>query len=124
VPGRVPCDRLRLTGRRPGYPGPCLPGCIRLGHARLGTLQTLRKSAEAVNCVTLDEIRDLGQQLAELCQKYGIAELSAYGSVARGMRNPIAMWTCFMCAFPETIGGYPSSRCTMTLKSCSVGRSI
>jgi hypothetical protein len=34
--------------------------------------------------VTLDEIRALGLRLAELCQKYGIAELSVFGSIARG----------------------------------------
>jgi predicted nucleotidyltransferase len=34
--------------------------------------------------VTAEEIRALGPQLAELCRKYGIAELSVFGSVARG----------------------------------------
>ena len=34
--------------------------------------------------MTLDEIKALGLRLAELCQKYGIAELSVFGSVARG----------------------------------------
>jgi uncharacterized protein len=34
--------------------------------------------------VTLDEIRATGLRLAELCQKYGIAELSIFGSIARG----------------------------------------
>jgi predicted nucleotidyltransferase len=34
--------------------------------------------------VTLDEIRAMGLRLAELCQKYGIAELSVFGSIARG----------------------------------------
>ena len=38
--------------------------------------------------MTLDEIRALGLQLAELCQKYGIAELSVFGSVARGDDRP------------------------------------
>jgi uncharacterized protein len=38
--------------------------------------------------VTLDEIRALGLRLAELCEKYGIAELSVFGSVARGDARP------------------------------------
>jgi uncharacterized protein len=38
--------------------------------------------------VTLDEIRALRLQLAELCRKYGIAELSVFGSVARGDAQP------------------------------------
>jgi predicted nucleotidyltransferase len=38
--------------------------------------------------VTLDEIRALGPQLAELCGKYGIAELAVFGSVARGDEQP------------------------------------
>ena len=36
----------------------------------------------------LDEIRAMGPQLAELCRKYGIAELSVFGSVARGDAEP------------------------------------
>jgi predicted nucleotidyltransferase len=38
--------------------------------------------------VTLDEIRALGPRLAQLCEKYGIAELSVFGSVARGEDRP------------------------------------
>jgi uncharacterized protein len=38
--------------------------------------------------VILDEIRAMGLQLAELCRKYGIAELSVFGSVARGDAQP------------------------------------
>jgi predicted nucleotidyltransferase len=38
--------------------------------------------------VSLDEIRAMGPQLAELCRKYGIAELSVFGSVARGDAQP------------------------------------
>ena len=34
--------------------------------------------------MTMDEIKALGLRLAELGQKYGIAELSVFGSVARG----------------------------------------
>jgi predicted nucleotidyltransferase len=36
----------------------------------------------------LDEIRALGPRLADLCRKYGIAELSVFGSVARGDAHP------------------------------------
>jgi predicted nucleotidyltransferase len=46
----------------------------------------LRRSAEGATRVTLDEITVL--RLAELCQKYGIAELSVFGSVARGDARP------------------------------------
>lgn len=38
--------------------------------------------------MTLDEIRALGLRFAELCEKYGIAELSVFGSVARGDARP------------------------------------
>jgi uncharacterized protein len=48
----------------------------------------LRRSAEGATRVTLDEIKALGLRLAELCQKYGIAELSVFGSVARGDAQP------------------------------------
>ena len=34
--------------------------------------------------MNLDEIKALGVRLAELCRKYGIAELAVFGSVARG----------------------------------------
>jgi len=43
---------------------------------------------EGATRVTLDEIRAMGLQLAELCRKYGIAELSVFGSVARGDAQP------------------------------------
>jgi predicted nucleotidyltransferase len=38
--------------------------------------------------VTLDEIRAMGLRLAEICQKYGISELSIFGSIARGDDRP------------------------------------
>jgi predicted nucleotidyltransferase len=38
--------------------------------------------------VNLDEIRALSGRLAELCRKYGIAELAVFGSVARGDAGP------------------------------------
>jgi len=48
----------------------------------------LRRSAEGATRVTLDEIKALRLRLAELCQRYGIAELSVFGSVARGDARP------------------------------------
>lgn len=36
----------------------------------------------------LDELKPLALRLAELCRKYGIAELSVFGSVARGDAKP------------------------------------
>jgi uncharacterized protein len=38
--------------------------------------------------VTLDEMRVLGLRVAELCERYGIAELSVFGSVVRGDARP------------------------------------
>jgi uncharacterized protein len=38
--------------------------------------------------VISSEIRALEPQLAELCRKYGIAELSVFGSAARGEARP------------------------------------
>ena len=38
--------------------------------------------------MTLDEIRAMGLRLAEVCEQYGIAELSVFGSVARGDARP------------------------------------
>lgn len=38
--------------------------------------------------MTLEEIRAMGSRLAELCQKFGIAELSVFGSTARGDSGP------------------------------------
>jgi uncharacterized protein len=38
--------------------------------------------------VTLDEIRALSARLADLCRKYGIAELAVFGSVAHGSARP------------------------------------
>ena len=38
--------------------------------------------------MTLGEIKALGPRLAQLCEKYGIAELSVFGSVARGEDRP------------------------------------
>ena len=36
-------------------------------------------------CLELDAVHD---QIAELCRRYGIAELSVFGSVARGEDRP------------------------------------
>jgi Nucleotidyltransferase domain len=46
------------------------------------------RRVEGATRVILDEIRAMGSQLAELCRKYGIAELSVFGSVARGDAQP------------------------------------
>ena len=46
------------------------------------------RRVEGATRVILDEIRAMGPQLAELCRKYGIAELSVFGSVARGDAQP------------------------------------
>jgi uncharacterized protein len=48
----------------------------------------LLRSAKGVDAVDLDEIKTLGPRLAELCRKYGIAELAVFGSVARGDAGP------------------------------------
>ena len=54
---------------------------------RLAARQAGRQ-VEGATRVILDEIRAMGPQLAELCRKYGIAELSVFGSVARGDAQP------------------------------------
>ena len=46
------------------------------------------RRVEGATRVILDEIRAMAPQLAELCRKYGIAELSVFGSVARGEAQP------------------------------------
>lgn len=38
--------------------------------------------------MTLDAIMLMGPRLAELCRQYGIAELSVFGSAARGDARP------------------------------------
>ena len=38
--------------------------------------------------MTLDEIKAMAPRLAELCRAYGIAELSVFGSAARGDARP------------------------------------
>ena len=38
--------------------------------------------------MNLNEIRAQGARLADLCRKYGIAELAVFGSVARGDAGP------------------------------------
>jgi predicted nucleotidyltransferase len=48
----------------------------------------LMGTAEGGGAVNLDEIKALGARLAELCRKYGIAELAVFGSVARGDAGP------------------------------------
>lgn len=38
--------------------------------------------------MTLEELRALRGRVAELCRRYGIAELDVFGSVARGSAGP------------------------------------
>lgn len=38
--------------------------------------------------MTLEELQALRGRLAELCRRYGIAELDVFGSVARGSAGP------------------------------------
>jgi predicted nucleotidyltransferase len=75
----IPKMREQLL-RTPPDPGAPQPDWVRR--------RMLRRSAEGATRVTLDEIKALGLRLAELCQKYGIAELSVFGSVARGDARP------------------------------------
>jgi uncharacterized protein with HEPN domain len=70
----------------------------------------------------LDEISALEPQLAELCKKYGIAELAVIGSVARGMSGRIVMSICSMSAFPVTIWACPISRFKRTWSDFSAAR--
>jgi predicted nucleotidyltransferase len=48
----------------------------------------LLRTAEGGDAVNLDEIRAMSGRLADLCRKYGIAELAVFGSVARGDARP------------------------------------
>ena len=43
---------------------------------------------QEVAAVTLDEIRAHSARLAQLCRRYGIAELAVFGSVARETAGP------------------------------------
>jgi len=82
VPVRV---RRPVTGRvRSARPRRTSASSSQTGLRR----RMLRRSAEGATRVTMDEIKALGLRLAELCQKYGIAELSVFGSVARGDARP------------------------------------
>ena len=57
------------------------------GLAACGVDFSRERQREAAR-VNLDEIKALGARLAELCRKYGIAELAVFGSVARGDAAP------------------------------------
>jgi uncharacterized protein len=63
--------------------------------------------------VTLDEIRALGPGLAELCEKYGIAELAVFGSMARGDERPDSDVDLLYEAYSGCsgrVGGFPDYR--------------
>ena len=77
---RVAATEMGERGRHRQSGASSSPHCV---HNRM-----LRRSAEGATRVTMDEIKALGLRLAELCQKYGIAELSVFGSVARGDARP------------------------------------
>ena len=67
--------------------------------------------------MTLDEIRVMGTRLAELCRKYGIAELSVFGSVARGDSRPDSDVDLLYVRVPgNDLGGRPgwSRSCCMS----------
>jgi uncharacterized protein len=59
--------------------------------------------------VNLDEIRALGSRLAELCRKYGIAELAVFGSVARGDAGPDSDVDLLYVRVPGNDLGSPAS---------------
>jgi predicted nucleotidyltransferase len=64
---------------------------VDISDARLGRLPRRRLllwPMEGGAGLDLDELNALGLRLAELCHKYGIAELSVFGSVARGEARP------------------------------------
>jgi uncharacterized protein len=87
-PGQPP-DRDREGGRVETFAvhGPVLVPAARCAVDWQAGRQAGRQ-VEGATRVILDEIRAMGPQLAELCRKYGIAELSVFGSVARGDAQP------------------------------------
>jgi predicted nucleotidyltransferase len=68
----------------------------------------------------MDEIKALGLRLAELCQKYGIAELSVFGSVARGDARPDSD-VDLLYVLQEMISACPISLCKTTWRNRSAG---
>jgi hypothetical protein len=71
----------------------------------------------------MDEIKALGLRLAELCQKYGIAELSVFGSAARGDARPDSDVDLLYVRVPGMISACPISLCETTWRNCSAGLS-
>jgi uncharacterized protein len=71
--------------------------------------------------VTLDEIRALSARLADLCRKYGIAELAVFGSVARGSARPDSDVDLLYVRVPGNDLGMSYLSCRRTWKSCSTG---
>ena len=71
----------------------------------------------------MDEINTLGLRLAELCQKYGIAELSVFGSVARGDAQPDSDVDLLYVRTPGNDLGMSYFALQTTWRSCSAGLS-
>jgi predicted nucleotidyltransferase len=71
--------------------------------------------------VTLDEIMALEPRLAQLCEKYGIAELSVFGSVARGEDRPDSDIDLLYVRVPGNDLGMSYFALQRTWKSCSAG---
>jgi len=70
-----------------------------------------------------DEIRAMGLRLAELCQKYGIAELSVFGPIARGDERPDSDVDLLYVRLPAMISACPVSPGKRTWKSSSAAPS-
>jgi hypothetical protein len=87
-----PVGVQQLEGGRPSWAAVREVTPARLSRDREGAgclrRRLLLSTAEGGGAVNLDEIKALGGRLAELCRKYGIAELAVFGSVARGDAGP------------------------------------
>src|ERR1700678_1225391 len=66
-------------------------------------------TAEGGGAVNLDEIKALAARMAELCRKYGIAELAVFGSVAGGDAGPDSDVISCTCAYLATIWAWRTS---------------
>jgi hypothetical protein len=73
--------------------------------------------------VTFDEIGAMRLRLAELCRKYGIAELAVFGSVARGDARPDSDVDLLYVRVPGMISACPISLCKTIWSSSSAALS-